>query len=504
VSRPGDRRSAGLDDGGSRQQTEAAAERRADTDPDERDRRKHAAAVHRTDSNESHDPSTELQRVTEARIWHAGPFWLASERPLARYVGRPIANFLRVESSGGIVLLAAAIIALTLANSPWSDAYEQFWTTEVSIEVGQFTIAEDLRHWVNDALMTIFFFVVGLEIKYELVAGELRDRGSAAVPIAAAVGGMAVPAALYAILNPATPELHGWRIPMATDIAFALGVIAILGRRLPSSARVFMLTLAIVDDIGAITVIAVFYTAGVSLGWLALALLGIAAVVVLRWLRVWSFSVYVVIGALVWLATYQSGVHATIAGVVMGLLAPAVPLFDQTQARQYAREHAPDHLDAVELRKYRFLLGESVPVAQRCESALHPWSAYVILPIFALANTGIDLRGDVLPHALSASVTMGVVVGLAIGKTLGVSVAAWLAVRFGLGRLPDGLGWDHLIGLAMVAGIGFTVSLFIAGLAFDPTSQLAADAKVGVLAGSMIAAVLGSTFLAGRARPTTP
>ncbi len=458
----------------------------------------------RHDSSGPTDPIKRLKQASDDGIWHSGPFWLASERPLARYVGRPIASFLHVEAAGGIVLLAAALVALILANSPWSDAYEQFWTTEFAIQIGEFTLAEDLRHWVNDALMAVFFFVVGLEIKYEMVGGELRDPRRAAVPIAAAFGGMAVPALLYAVLNPGTPELHGWGIPMATDIAFALGVIAILGRRLPSSARVFMLTLAIVDDVGAITVIALFYTASVSLGWLVAAALGIVAVVMLRRLRVWSFSVYIVIGVIVWLATYQSGVHATIAGVVMGLLAPAKPLLDQNHARQYAREHTPDRLDAEELRRYRFLLGESVPVAERLESALHPWSAYVILPIFALANAGIDLRGGVLTEALTASVTLGVMVGLVVGKSVGITVAAWLAVRLGLGRQPVGLGWDRIFGLAMVAGIGFTVSLFITGLAFDPASQLAADAKVGVLAGSVLAAALGSAILVSRARSTKP
>lgn len=452
------------------------------------------------DSPDPKDPISKLRHAAADGIWHTGPFWLASERPLARYVGRPIAGFLRVESAGGIVLLAAAVIALALANSPWSDAYEQFWTTEVTVEVGRFVLAEDLRHWVNDALMAVFFFVVGLEIKYELVGGELRDPRRAAVPIVAALGGMAVPALLYAVLNPGAPEIDGWGIPMATDIAFALGVIAILGRRIPAAARVFMLTLAIVDDIGAITVIALFYTERVSLGWLAVALLGIVAILVLRWMRVWSLSVYIVIGAVVWLGTYQSGVHATIAGVALGLLAPAKPLLDQEQARQYAREHAPDRLDAEELRRFRFLLGESLPIAERLESALHPWSAYVILPIFALANAGIDLRGGVLGDALGASVTMGVIAGLVLGKSVGISVFAWLAVRLRLGRLPDGIGWASLTGLAMVAGIGFTVSLFITGLAFDPTSQLAADAKVGVLLGSLVAALLGSAILVGQAR----
>lgn len=441
-------------------------------------------------------PIPRIQAADENGIWHTGPIWLASERRLARMVGRPVASFLHVEAAGGIVLLAATLLALLWANSAWSDAYEQLWTTEITLSAGPLELSEDLRHWVNDALMALFFFVVGLEIKYELACGELSDRRQAAVPIAAAFGGMALPAALYALLNAGGEGSAGWGIPMATDIAFALGVLAVLGRnRIPSSARVFLLTLAIVDDIGAITVIALFYTADVSLPWLSVAVLGIGATLWLRRIRVWSLSVYVVLGTLVWLATYQSGVHATIAGVVMGLLAPAAPLLDQNQTRAYLREHSPKQLDAEDVRRSRFLLGESIPVAERLEHALHPWSAYVVLPIFALANAGIDLRGGVLADALAAPVTAGVVIGLVVGKMLGITAAAWLAVRLGLGRLPNGLDWPVVTGLAMVSGIGFTVSLFITSLAFPQGSQLAADAKVGVLTGSVLAAAAGAAIL---------
>ncbi len=445
---------------------------------------------------ERRTPLPKIQVADENGIWRTGPIWLASERRLARMVGRPVASFLRVEAAGGIVLLAATVLALVWANTPWSDVYEQFWTTEITLSAGPLNLSEDLRHWVNDALMALFFFVAGLEIKYEMVCGELRDRRKAAVPIAAAFGGMALPAALYAVLNATGDGSAGWGIPMATDIAFALGVLAILGRhRIPSSARVFLLTLAIVDDIGAITVIALFYTADVSLPALSVAVLGVGATLWLRRVRVWSLSVYVALGALVWLATYQSGIHATIAGVVMGVLAPARPLLDQDQARAYLRQHSPERLDAEDLRRYRFLLGESIPVAERLEHALHPWSAYVVLPIFAFANAGIDLRGGVLAEALSAPVTVGVAFGLVVGKPVGITAASWLAVRLGLGRLPNGLDWPVVSGLAMVAGIGFTVSLFITSLAFAEGSQLAADAKVGVLGGSVISAVAGAVTL---------
>ncbi|PSL05315.1 sodium/proton antiporter (NhaA family) [Haloactinopolyspora alba] len=457
------------------------------------------------DPREPATPAAEAaEHGQESRIWRTGPIWMASDRRLARFVGRPVASFLRVEVAGGVVLLGAALIALLWANSPIADSYQQLWETEITLRVGAYELTEDLRHWVNDGLMALFFFVVGLEIKYEMVSGELRDPRSAAVPIIAAAGGMIVPAVIYLAFNAGGAGADGWGIPMATDIAFALGVLAMLGRRIPSPARVFLLTLAIVDDIGAITVIAVFYTDDLQLHWLALSAAGVVGVVLLRWVRVWSTYVYIIVGVFVWFAMFQSGVHATIAGVIMGLLTPAQPLLDQSQARAYARASIPDELTAAELRRYRFLLGESVPVAERLERGLHPWSSYVVLPIFALANAGIDLRGGVLGDALSSSVTLGVAMGLVVGKTVGITVTSWLAVRLKLGRLPTGTSWPTMVGLASVAGIGFTVSLFVTGLAFGEHGVVAADAKVGVLGGSIIAACVGAAILVfadGRKQP---
>lgn len=454
-----------------------------------------------TDDSQEHALPSEPERHGEqSRIWRSGPVWMASDSALAKIVGRPVASFLRVEVAGGAVLLAAAVIALVWANSPVSDAYHQLWETEITLNVGAFELTEDLRHWVNDALMVIFFFVVGLEIKYEMVAGELRDPRSAAVPIIAAFGGMVVPAAVYFAFAGGTPGADGWGIPMATDIAFALGVLAMLGRRIPAPARVFLLTLAIVDDIGAITVIAIFYTSDLQLHWLALSGAGIVAVLVLRRMRVWSIYVYMLLGVFVWFAMFESGVHATIAGVIMGILTPAKPLLDQSQARDYARRSRPEELTATEVQRYQFLLGESVPVAERIQNALHPWSSYVVLPIFALANAGIDLRGGVLSEALGSEVTLGVAAGLVVGKIVGITGTSWLAVRLKIGRLPQNTTWPMVVGLSSVAGIGFTVSLFITGLAFGEDSPIAAEAKVGVLGGSLIAAILGSVFLVLAAR----
>jgi NhaA family Na+:H+ antiporter len=438
-------------------------------------------------------------------IWQTGPIWIASDRALARRVGRPIAGFLRVEAAGGIVLLVAATLALILANSPLSEAYESFLHTELEITVGPLHLEGDLVHWINDALMVFFFFVVGLEIKYELVSGELRNPRRAAVPIIAAVGGMIAPALIYTAINAGGEGAEGWGIPMATDIAFAVGVLSLLGRRVPSPARIFLLTLAIVDDIGAITVIAVFYTDDLSYAWLGMAVAGVAVIVGLRRLRVWTMSVYVVLGAFVWLATYESGVHATIAGVVLGLLTPARPLLDEQYARAYAQGAMRDGvIDADELRRYRFLIGESVSVAERLERRLHPWTSYVVLPVFAFANAGVDLRGGVLDAAISSPVTAGVFVGLVVGKTVGVTAATWLAVAVGIGQLPRRTTWRMVVGLACVAGIGFTVSLFIAGLSFPPGSLLESEAKVGILGGSVVAAAVGAAVLLLPARPARP
>jgi Na+:H+ antiporter, NhaA family len=429
-------------------------------------------------------------------LWLTGPNFTASDQPLARYLGRPVAEFLRVQAAGGIVLFLAAVIAMIWANSPWADVYESFWHTPISITFGTFEMSQDLQHWVNDGLMVIFFFVIGLEIKYELVSGHLRDSKAASVPAIAALGGMVVPALIYFLIVGTGEGSSGWAIPMATDIAFVVGVLALLGRRIPSAARVFLLTLAVADDIGAIIVIAVFYTADLSMGWLAVAVLAVLVIVVLRRLKVWSFPTYVLIALIAWFATYQSGVHATIAGVVVGLLTPARPLVQEFRARSYARQAlADDVLTMEELERLRFLLRESVPVVARLQYVLHPFSAFVVLPIFALANAGVALDGGVLDEALRSPVTLGVAAGLLIGKVTGITLATWIAVRTGVGRLPSGANWPIAGGLGMVAGIGFTVALFITELSFPGADHLVDQAKVGVRGASVLAAVIGSTYL---------
>lgn len=437
------------------------------------------------------------QRPPDDEVWRKGPVFLTSDRLLARYVARPMAGFLQVEAAGGMLLLVAAITALIWANSPWSESYLDFWGAHISLTVGSLELAESLQGWVNDGLMVIFFFVVGLEIKYEIVAGHLRDLRVASVPIIAAFGGMAVPALIYFLLAGRSEGAHGWGIPMATDIAFAVGVLGLLGRRIPPAARIFLLTLAVVDDIGAITVIAIFYTSGLSLGWLLAAAVALVGIALLSKVRVWALPIYVILGLFAWFATYQSGVHATIAGVVIGLLAPAHPLLRERVARDYARTAlADDNLSHDEVRHLRFLLRESLPVVSRLEHHLHPVSSYLILPIFALANAGIDLRGGVIRDALDSPVTVGIAAGLLIGKVAGISAASWVVIRCGFGRLPERTTWPMMIGLGIVGGVGFTVSLFVVGLSFPENHLLIAQAKVGVLGASAVAGCAGLAFLA--------
>ena len=428
-------------------------------------------------------------------LWRFGPVYTASDRPLARLVARPVREFLRVEASGSLLLLLAAAVALGWANSPWGSAYDSLWHTHLVLDVGPLHLDESLQHWVNDALMVVFFFVVGLEIKYELVNGDLRDPRTAALPIVAAVGGMVVPAGLYLALNPPGSDgSAGWGIPMATDIAFAVGVLGILGHRIPPAARLFLLTLAIVDDIGAILVIAVFYTSDLALGWLTLALGLLAVMALAKRLRIWSVVVYAVLGVGVWFALLESGVHATLAGVAIGLLAPATPLLKEEVAREYAVDAMSDrHLDADELARMRFLMKESVSVVERLQSTLHPVSAYVVLPVFALANAGVELGA--IGQVFTAPVGLGIMLGLVLGKPVGIFLASFAAVRLGLGRLPSGTTWPMLLGLGAVGGIGFTVSIFIAGLSFPGADLLTEEAKIAILLASLVAAVVGVVVL---------
>jgi len=386
---------------------------------------------------------------------------------LPRRLLSPVQHFLHDEAAGGIALVAAAVVAVVWANSALSDAYGTFWHHEMTLGWGQAAITEDLQHWVNDGLMAVFFFVVGLEIKRELVVGELRDPRAASLPAIAAVGGVVFPALIFVALA-SGPERVGWGIPMATDIAFAVGVLALLGSRVPAGAKLLLLTAAIVDDIIAIAVIAIFYTDSVSFAWLVGAVAGLAAVVLLRRLGVHAIWPYVVVGVVVWVCTLESGVHATIAGVALGLLTPT----GEVGGRD---------------------------VLHTLEHRLHPFSAFVIVPLFALANAGVDFRGGLLGQALGTSLTWAIALGLVVGKVVGISAAVWLCVRTGLGRLPEGVRVLHVLGVAAVAGIGFTVSLFIAELAYTDAA-LVATAKVGIFTGSLLAALIGVAvmLLAGR------
>jgi Na+:H+ antiporter, NhaA family len=392
--------------------------------------------------------------------------------PVGRVVA-PLLEFLATETGGAVVLLGATIAALVWANSPWSGSYDSFWHQHVTLGAGDARLSHDLRHWINEGLMTFFFLVVGLEIKRELVAGELDSVRKALVPAVAAVGGMVVPALVYVAFTAGGPGAAGWGIPMATDIAFAIGALSFFGRSLSPSARAFLLGLAIVDDIGAIVLIAVFYSSGASVPAL---LAGAALVTVIAALRRaglgWA-PLYVALGVALWIVVSKSGVHATIAGVVLGLLVPARAAAGGTEP----------------------------PTAQRLVHALHPWTSFVIVPLFALANAGVELSGESLGHALTSAVGLGIIVGLVAGKLLGVLGATWAAVGLGLRPAPDD-GWTATAGIGALAGIGFTVSLFVAELAFAGRPILA-EAKIGVLVGSITATALGALILR-RARRATP
>ncbi len=410
-----------------------------------------------------------------------------------RRLPRPLREFLGTEASGGIVLVVAALVALVWANSPWSASYRTLWSTQLSIDLGGHVLVEDLQHWVNDGLMAVFFFVVGLEIKRELVQGDLRDPRAAALPAIAALGGMVVPAVLFLAVTAGSAGSRGWGIPMATDIAFAVGVVALAGDRVPPSLKLFLLTLAIVDDIGAIVVIAVFYTGEVQLVYLAAAVALLVLMIGLRRAGVVWTAPFVVLGVAVWLATQASGVHATIAGVALGLLTPARALTPAAVARVWAADLS-DEPSPGDLDDMTRLARTSVSPAERLEHRLHPWTSFGVVPLFALANAGVAIRASAFDSHGTAEVAAGVVVGLVAGKTIGITAASWLAVRSGLGRLPDDATWPMVMAVAAVSGIGFTVSLFIAELAFEPGSVQDA-AKIGILSASTLAAVVGACAL---------
>ncbi len=392
------------------------------------------------------------------------------------------------------MLVAATIVALIWANSPASASYRDLWSSSVTIGFRDHVLTLDLRAWVNDALMAVFFFVVGLEIKRELVVGELRDRKAAALPALAALGGMIVPAVIYLAVNAGSDGGRGWGIPMATDIAMAVGVLSLLGSRIKPSLKLFLLALAIVDDIGAIIVIAIFYSNGIAPLPLGLSALLVALVVVMRRLGVWTIWPYVVVGAALWLTIHESGLHATITGVILGLLAP-------TKARRsnetVDREKLVDVSTVASAREAARVARESVSVAEWLEHGIHPWSSYVIVPLFAIANAGVVISSDSLAEAVRSPITHGVVIGLVVGKFVGISMFAWLACRLRIATLPSGTTWSGILGVSAIAGIGFTVSIFVSGLAFGEGTN-DTNAKLGILAASLIAAGIGYLILTVR------
>ncbi|WP_437580718.1 Na+/H+ antiporter NhaA [Sorangium sp. So ce887] len=419
----------------------------------------------------------------------------------------PIDRFMHVEAASGIVLLIASVIALAWANSPWGDAYEHLWHIPITIGAGSLVFTQPLHFWINEGLMTIFFFVVGLEIRREIHEGELSDLKRAALPVAAALGGMIAPALVYLSLNASPASRHGWGVPTATDIAFAVGVLALLGKRVPPALRVLLLALAIIDDIGAIIVIALFYSSGVAWSGLLIAGGGAASVLLLQRFGVRSPAAYVVPGGVLWWGMLRAGVHPTIAGVAVGLLTPARSWFGSHGFLSAARD-AVDRVDALTQRddhradellqplgQIRQAQLEALPPVVRLQAALHPWVAYGIMPLFAFANAGVRIDGSSLAHAGSGTILLGVMLGLVVGKPIGIFLASFAMVRLGVCALPRGVGWRGIAVVGCVGGIGFTMAIFIAGLAFGDPAKLAA-AKLGVLLASAVAAVVG--LLVGR------
>ena len=445
-----------------------------------------------------------MDRLTESLHGH-------SQTPITQLM-RPVQRFMHEEASSGIVLFVAAVVALIWANSPWYHAYDQLLETQITIGFGRWAIDETLHHWVDDGLMAVFFFVVGLEIKRAVIVGELRSVRRAALPIFAALGGMIVPALIYFAFNSGGEASRGWGIPMATDIAFSLGVLSLLRTRAPLPLKVFLAAFAIIDDIGAVIVIAVFYTGEIAWGNLGIGAIFIAALLVVSRLGIRHPLVYAVLGVAVWLAFLYSGVHATVAGVLVAATIPIRVRVDATgflarsrdlllvfeRSGEYGHEEETSSEQRAILKELEDTAQELQSPLQRFETALHPWVAFVIMPLFALSNAGIRIEGDFFA-ALTHPVTIGIVLGLVIGKQVGVTLFSWAAVRFGIAVLPYGVSWLQFYGVALLGGIGFTMSLFITNLAFT-TQTLSTEAKVGILLGSAISGVIGYLVLlrAGR------
>ena len=375
-----------------------------------------------------------------------------------------IQEFIKLETSGGVVLMIAAIFAMIIANTPLSANYDLILGTYIKVGIGNFEIAKPAILWINDGLMAIFFFLVGLEIKREVLVGELSSFDKAILPIMAAIGGMAVPGIIFAIINWGTPEnLNGWAIPTATDIAFALGILALIGSRAPISLKIFLLAIAIIDDLGAIVIIAIFYTSELSLSALSFSVIGFAAAVALNRMGVQRTAPYLLVGIVMWVFVLKSGVHATLAGVLIAFTIP-LKTKNEDEALLYKMEHG-----------------------------LHPWVAFLILPVFAFANAGVNFTGIGIDDLLQP-LTLGIAVGLFLGKQIGVFLATWIGVKSGIARLPENVSWKHVYGVACLTGVGFTMSLFIGSLAFT-TADVMNSVRLGVVLGSVLSGIIGYLLL---------
>lgn len=427
---------------------------------------------------------------------HPEPTRLPKE--FADWLTNPLMRFFRIGTAGGAVLLFFTVAALILSNSPWADSFEHLWETQAGFHLASIELTRSLREWINDGLMTLFFFLVALELKRELVLGELKKPRMAALSIAAALGGMLVPAAIYVALQSGQPGEDGWGTVMATDTAFVIGCLALLGRNIPRSLRVFMLSLAIVDDIGAILVVAIGYSNDISWGALALAALGIAVVRALAILGFRSFSLYILVGGLIWLAVDASGIHATVTGVLLGLMTPArrwvsderlYAILDQVIAHPASSESSGDTKDRQTLQMAEIAVRETLSPVERLEIALHPWVSFVIMPLFAFANAGLPLT----LNEFDSSIAVAIFSGLVLGKPIGILLFSWLAVRLHIAILPRDLNWRLLAGGSLLAGIGFTMALFIANMAFD--ESLIDSAKLGIFLASVFSAVVGMVIL---------
>ena len=419
-------------------------------------------------------------------------------------------RFVQSETSSSVLLFGATVVALVWANSPWSASYFALW--KLPVQIGRRPLLSmDLHHWIDDGLMVLFFLVVGLEIKREIVKGELSSFRQAALPIMAALGGMIIPAILYFTLNRSGPGARGWGIPMATDIGFAMGVLALLGKRIPSSLRVFMLALAIVDDVGAILVIAFFYTPKISLSALAVAGSLLALLVVISVRRA-PVSVYAVVGFFFWAAVLSSGVHATIAGVILGLIAPIKPKFRPEELaesaepllRNFRAQISSQEKSSAEatLSALDQLLRGTDSIAERLERSVHPWVCYLVLPLFALASAGVNLSTEKLKLAIASPIALGILLGLVLGKAVGITSFSFLAVQSKIAGMTEGLTWPGIAGVGILAGVGFTVALFISSLSFADDA-LVATAKVAVLVASLAAGLIGYFYLRFALRDTS-